>query len=100
MKITIDFPNSFFKIFNLPEDDLSSILKLYLALYLFEKRKLSFGKARELSGLNVWDFMEKLKENKIALNYDIEEFKEDIKTINDYEKSYLKFITFDFTIYY
>lgn len=56
---------------------------MQIALYFYEKGKLSFGKARQLSGLSVWEFIERLRENQIPLKYDIEEFKEDIETIKE-----------------
>ncbi len=83
MKITIDLPTNFSKILNLSEKDISLFLKTYLALYFYEKGKLSFGKARELSDLSVWEFMEKLNENKIPFRYDVEDLKEDLKVINE-----------------
>ena len=81
MKITIEFPEEVVKILNVPKDELSSELKVQIALYFYEKGKLSFGKARQLSGLSVWEFMERLKDNQIPIRYDIEELKEDIETI-------------------
>ena len=67
----------------IPKNELSSELKVQIALYFYEKGKLSFGKARQLSGLSVWEFIERLRENQIPLKYDIEEFKEDIETIKE-----------------
>ena len=80
MKITIEFPEEVVKILNVPKNELSSELKVQIALYFYEKGKLSFGKARQLSGLSVWEFMERLKDNQIPIRYDIEELKEDIET--------------------
>ena len=36
------------------------MLKRELALYLFEQDKLSFGKARELAEMTVWEFQQLL----------------------------------------
>ena len=83
MKVILEFPDSILDIFNISEDKFPIELKTQIALFLYEKGKISFGKARELSGLTVWEFMEKLKENHIPIRYDIEEFKEDLKTINE-----------------
>ena len=81
MKITIELPDNVLTLLNIPKDKPSSELKVQLALFLYEKGKLSFGKARELAGLSVWKFMEKLSENKIPINYDVEDLKEDLETI-------------------
>ncbi len=83
MKITMELPEDVIRILNIPKNELSSELKVQIALYFYEKGKLSFGKARQLSGLSVWEFIERLRENQIPLKYDIEEFKEDIETIKE-----------------
>jgi len=83
MKITIDLPEDVIKILNIPEGELSSELKIQIAIHFYEKGKLSFGKARQLAGLSVQEFMEKLKENQIPLKYDIQDFKEDLETIKE-----------------
>jgi len=83
MKVILEFPDSILDIFNISEDKFPAELKTQIALFLYEKGKISFGKARELSGLTVWEIMEKLKENNIPIRYDIEEFKEDLKIIKD-----------------
>jgi len=44
---------------------------------------LSFGQARQLAELSVWDFLELLRERKVALHYGIPEYEEDLKTIQD-----------------
>ncbi|WP_457635023.1 UPF0175 family protein, partial [Persephonella sp.] len=60
MKITVELPEDVIRILNIPKDELSSELRVQIALYFYEKGKLSFGKARQLSGLSVWEFMERL----------------------------------------
>ena len=62
--------------------------KTQIALFFYGKGKLSFGKARELAGLSVWEFMEKLKENQIPLKYDVEDFKEDLETVKKLCENY------------
>lgn len=77
--------------FNIPKDVLvaASIsektapyeIKKLLAVYLFKERILSFGKACELSGLTKTEFMELTGSMKIPLNYDIEDFEEDMMIV-------------------
>jgi predicted HTH domain antitoxin len=83
MKITVELPEDVIRILNIPKNELSSELRVQIALYFYEKGKLSFGKARQLSGLNVWEFMERLKDDQIPLKYDVEDFKEDLETIKE-----------------
>ena len=83
MKITVELPEDVIRILNIPKDELSSELRVQIASYFYEKGKLSFGKARQLSGLSVWEFMERLKDNQIPLKYDVEDFKKDLETIKE-----------------
>jgi len=53
-------------------------LKQELAIYLFQQGKLSFGKARELAEMTVWDFQQVLGSRGIPVHYDLEEFEEDL----------------------
>ena len=53
-------------------------IKKLLAIYMFKERILSFGKACELSGLDKTKFLELTGSMKIPLNYDVEDFEEDL----------------------
>ncbi|MBK8431435.1 MAG: UPF0175 family protein [Chloroflexi bacterium] len=57
-------------------------IKLELALMLFQQNKLSFGKAREMAGLTVWDFQLLLGQRKISIHYDIQDYLADQPAIN------------------
>lgn len=61
----------------------SEELRTELALHLFEQGKLSFGKAREMAGLDVWDFQNLLGIRGIPAHYDIAEYEEDLKTLKE-----------------
>ena len=71
----------------LPGDVLSatrltkSEIKIELAVHLFEQNKLSFGKARELAGMDVWQFQRLLGARNIPIHYDIDEYEEDLDTL-------------------
>lgn len=56
-------------------------LKRELAVHLFEQRKLSFGKAREMAEMTVWGFQQLLAERDILVHYDVEDFEEDLHTL-------------------
>ncbi|MFP4471676.1 MAG: UPF0175 family protein [Bacteroidales bacterium] len=63
-------------------------LRLELALYLFQSNRISMGKASALSGLHQFDFQKILAGRKIPIHYDTEDFKDDIKTLNESESGY------------
>lgn len=58
-------------------------LKRELAVSLFEQGKLSFGKARELAEMTVWEFQQLLGSKGIAVHYDLEEYEEDLTTLEE-----------------
>ncbi|NJK82466.1 MAG: UPF0175 family protein [Saprospiraceae bacterium] len=53
-----------------------------LACFLYEKRRMSFGKAKTLSGLNRAAFQKALGDRLIYMNYDEEELNTDLKNLN------------------
>lgn len=56
-------------------------LKVELAVHLFEQEKLSFGKARQLADMTVWQFMQLLGSRSISIHYDVVEYEEDLATL-------------------
>jgi len=56
-------------------------LRRELALHLFEEEKLSFGKARELAEMSVWDFQRLLGSRGISVHYDEEAYTKDRETL-------------------
>ena len=49
-----------------------------IALFLYERGKLSIGKACELCGFSQWDFLELNKNYKIDLNYTDKDLEADL----------------------
>jgi predicted HTH domain antitoxin len=56
-------------------------LRTELAVHLYQRQKLSLGKAKELAGLSVWQFLQLLGSRDIPLNYGVEQFEEDVATL-------------------
>lgn len=56
-------------------------LKLEIAIMLYQQRKLSTGKARRLAGIHLIDFQRELASRGICINYDVEDFQADLKTL-------------------
>ena len=52
-----------------------------IAILLFKEKKLSLGRASHLAGMNLLEFRRELASRRIAVGYDISEFKEDLKTL-------------------
>ncbi|MBI3913703.1 MAG: UPF0175 family protein [Chloroflexi bacterium] len=56
-------------------------LRRELALHLFQQGKLSFGKAREMTGMTAWDFQILLGARRIPIHYGLPEYAEDLKAL-------------------
>ena len=56
-------------------------LRQELAIHLFEQGRLSFGKAREMAGMNVWDFQQTLGARSISVHYDLQDYEEDLAAL-------------------
>ncbi len=52
------------------------------ALKLYQDGEVSLGRAAEISSLSIWEFLDKLAEKKIPLNYDADDFINDVKTVD------------------
>jgi predicted HTH domain antitoxin len=64
-----------------PQDEAPARLRRELALRLYEKGLLSFGKARELSGLPRWEFHELLGEQGILRSYGSDNLEADLAAL-------------------
>ena len=58
-------------------------LRRELAVYLFQQKRLSLGKAREMAGMTVWTFQQLLGSRGISIHYDIEDYEEDLATLKE-----------------
>ncbi len=56
-------------------------VRVELAISLYNQKRLSIGKARELAGLSLWEFRQYLGQRQIPAHYDIPDLKEDIRTL-------------------
>jgi len=56
-------------------------LKCELALSLFQQGKLSFGKAREMTGMTAWAFQLLLGSRGIPIHYDVSDYEDDVTTL-------------------
>jgi predicted HTH domain antitoxin len=58
-------------------------LRRDLAVYLFQQGKLSFGKAREMTGMTAWAFQQFLGLQGIPVHYDVQEYEQDLLTLKE-----------------
>ena len=75
---TIEIPAEILRAARMTEAE----LRLELAIALYQQCKLSFGKARELAGLDVWTFQQLLASREIAPHYDIAGYEADLEALD------------------
>jgi predicted HTH domain antitoxin len=72
----------------IPDDILGQIhisstdLRVEIAVYLYEKQRLSIGKARKLAGLNLIQFQKELSKRDIYLHLDVTEIDKELQNLN------------------
>lgn len=79
--VRIEFPKDIFLHWGGSKEKIEKDVKRATALELFREKRLSFGKAADLAGMSLSDFMDLTREHKIPLiDYSLEELEEEIKT--------------------
>jgi predicted HTH domain antitoxin len=84
MDLAIKIPAQVYEALRIPAAEREETLRLELALALYQRDILSFGKARELAGLSKWDFDALLGKRQILRHYDLENLEEDLHYIKTY----------------
>ncbi len=58
-------------------------LLLEIVIMLFQQDKISLGKASELQGMHRMQFQKLLADRGICVHYDVADFQEDLKTLQE-----------------
>jgi predicted HTH domain antitoxin len=66
----------------IPPEEQERRLRKELALRLYEKQILSLGKARQLAGMEKWDFLLLLAQEEIPRQYDANELDRDLALLD------------------
>jgi len=80
-KLILEIPDELTEALRIPPDEFLSRLRTELAIRLYQKGILSFGKARELAQMTKWEFHSLLGQEKIERSYDLEELSADLNTL-------------------
>jgi predicted HTH domain antitoxin len=83
VSIKMDLPKDILAAANMSEASAPADIRKHLAIYLFKERILSFGKAAELAGVNKLEFIDTIGNKRVPLNYDSEDYYEDIATLRE-----------------
>ena len=76
--MTITIPDTVLSETNISSAD----LRIELATYLYEKQRLSIGKARKIAGLNLIAFQKELAKRNIYLHLDIHDIETDLHNLS------------------
>jgi predicted HTH domain antitoxin len=80
-KLILEIPDDLANAIRLPTEERTSRIRRELAVRLYQKGLLSFGKARQLAEMDKWEFHFLLAEEGVVRHYDLEELQQDLKTI-------------------
>lgn len=75
--VSLLIPDEFLQIANISEAD----LKLEIAIVLFQQEKITLGTASHFAGMNQLKFQRILGSRKIPVHYGVEEFRQDLSTL-------------------
>jgi len=76
-KMTITIPDNALAQANIKPDE----LLIELAVYLYDKKALSWGKARKLSGLDEMSFRRELSKRDVYMHFSMEDLEKDLKNL-------------------
>ena len=82
MPLQLEFNDEIRDALRIPPDEQEDRLRRELALRLYEKGLLSLGKARQLAGMEKWNFLLLLAQDGISRQYDKNELDRDLSTLN------------------
>lgn len=83
MQVSIDLPEECLKAIKLPTEEVPARLKKELAIRLYSKGLLTFGKARQLADMTRWEFHDLLGNEGVVRHYGVEELEEDLNTLEE-----------------
>ena len=82
MPLQLEFNDEIQDALRIPPDEQEGRLRRELALRLYEKGLLSLGKARQLAGMEKWNFLLLLAHEGISRQYDKKELDRDLSTLD------------------
>jgi predicted HTH domain antitoxin len=80
-RLVLEIPNDVAESLQLPQPERLSRIQRELAVRLYQKGLLSFGRARELAQMTKWEFHSLLADEAIERSYDLEELDNDLNTL-------------------
>ncbi|MCD5406511.1 MAG: UPF0175 family protein [Desulfotomaculum sp.] len=79
MEVNLPIPTKVYLALKIPEKEKKTVLLTELAISLYQRAILSFGKARELAQMDKWVFHKELNKRNIVRHYHLEDLEEDLQ---------------------
>ena len=80
-ELVLEIPGDLAEALRVPPGEQVARLLQELAIRLYQKGILPFGKARQLTGMTKWEFHFLLGEEGIVRHYDVEELEKDLAAL-------------------
>jgi len=84
-RLILEISNDVAQSLLLPPSDRLSRVQRELAVCLYPKGLLSFGKVRELAQMTPWEFHSLLGDEAVARSYDLEELENDLNPLEQWK---------------
>lgn len=78
MRLVLEIPEGVLEAVRLPSGEIEREFRKELAVALYQRGALAFGKARLIAQMTVWEFEELLKQRQVVRHYTADELAEDI----------------------
>jgi len=79
--VALEISSNLTEALRVPPAEQADRLRQELAIRLYQKELLSFGKARELARMSKWEFHHLLGQEKIIRHYETADLEEDLETL-------------------
>jgi len=79
----MNIPDTVVQTIKLPEEEISARLRVELAIRLYRKGLLNFGKSRTLANMKYWDFYELLGKEGVERTYGVNDLNDDLQTLEE-----------------
>lgn len=76
--MVIDIPNQVMEQLKMTPEQ----LRLEIAVYLYERKRLSMGQAKRLAGLGQIAFQQELSKRNVFIHYEVEDFQKDLDNLD------------------
>ncbi len=83
LHIELDMPLSIATELGLSANNAGQEVRRMTALFLYEHRRISLGKACELGGFSQWEFADMNRELKIPIHYTAQDLQTDLVRLSD-----------------